>query len=352
MAQSLKSFSASEKSLEMLLGSQTVWSTMESVWQAQGRNTVGAFLFILWSFSPIGAQASLRAPGRASDATKSVKSIRYLYTGPFATFLGNNAPDYFHISRLAGAALAASPDMLAAPQDGWDNVCVPALEKLPDSGNYWLNVPDDKSNLSTYTSVIGIPVVGLPDALPANTTASFVFDTSYMTLTCAAWEVFGENDAARLANYTGTVWRGRRDLFRHRKGESNWCFDADRNLTYFIDSDMTFSAPANVSAVADDSRPRYLNFVSAHCARGAPPSSAFTLSATKCSVVEVHVPVNVSCESTATRRDAGGSSNSFCRVASMRRLPADRAAAAQRVAQKCRAHAAHCLKLPVSRQRR
>jgi hypothetical protein len=48
----------------------------------------------------------------------------------------------------------------------------------------------------TISSLIGVPVIGLPAA--ANTTAQFSLETSYMLLSCQPWDTFLESDTPRL----------------------------------------------------------------------------------------------------------------------------------------------------------
>jgi hypothetical protein len=66
-----------------------------------------------------------------------------------------------------------------------------------------------------------VPVVGLPPTR-ANATVDFSLETSYMSLDCSEWEVFGESDA-RLARYFN-LWRCA-DPFRVGLGSGRVGFD-------------------------------------------------------------------------------------------------------------------------------
>jgi hypothetical protein len=170
--------------------------------------------------------------------------------------------------------------MKGAPLDNWSNVRVPRLESLPrysQSSSEWLTIPPITA-AEQLSSLLGVPLIGLPP-VHLQLAVDFTIQTSYMSLSCAAWETYRENDE-RLAAYK-SVWRGW-DPFRD-----------SGNTTFFLDGDMPPSSWANVSAVAQDRRTRHLFFGSARLT--APNETEFTVSATKCAVTATHVEVAITC---------------------------------------------------------
>ncbi len=113
------------------------------------------------------------------------------------------------------SALTAAREAKLSPRDNWGNVRVPRLEALNASGaphgglgaaaaaaaaaSAWLAVPA-ATLPEQYSSLLGIPVV----ALPADAAANFTLETSYMSLSCSAWDTL--RGPADWARYPGSVW--------------------------------------------------------------------------------------------------------------------------------------------------
>ncbi len=111
--------------MEQLLASRSVWGTIESQLQLHTFSIVGAHLLLLWSLSPLGGQASLRALGRMDRVTQNTTTLRHLYTGPFSAFM-KPRDRVCHVSGdVYYSALTASLEMRTAPRNNWGNVRVP-----------------------------------------------------------------------------------------------------------------------------------------------------------------------------------------------------------------------------------
>jgi hypothetical protein len=124
--------------------SRSVSGTIETELGFRHATTIGALLPLLWSLSPLGGQVSLRALERARRVAATPVTLRYLYTGPYATFLRANrsrAPDLLPVFT---AALSAPHEARVAPRDMWGNVRMPSMRHLESDES----TGNDKSCLS------------------------------------------------------------------------------------------------------------------------------------------------------------------------------------------------------------
>jgi hypothetical protein len=145
------------------------------------------FLLIFWALSPIGGQASLRLLSRVNKGTKRTENLRYADFGPLGNFY---ADTYLYdlvppsISNTFGAALMQSIEQKKSAVDSWGNVKIPRLELFtnqePDR-NGWTDVSKVPS-LEVYSSLLGLPIVNLPDTHDGSTT--FIAGIAYVSLSC------------------------------------------------------------------------------------------------------------------------------------------------------------------------
>jgi hypothetical protein len=172
---------------------------------------VGAHLLLLWSLSPLGGQASLRALEKTRCATLDRAQLCYVHMGD-----GNSALARFYkydgtsTDTIYTSALNVPKSMKLAPLDVWGNVRVLRLEALnalsaapTTTGplDEWLPVPPITWP-EQYLSLLGISVVGLPPDREAN----FTIEVSYMSITvCAPWQVFPPYYNAWV-KHLGRVW--------------------------------------------------------------------------------------------------------------------------------------------------
>jgi hypothetical protein len=170
------------------MASQSVWGTVESQLLMQRLTVVGVNLLFLWALSPLGGQASLRLMKRDGMASYSSTRLRYLSTGPGATAMGmasayTDNGRFSDTGALYGAALLATLATKVGPQDSWGNVKIPNLEAIntstPDPQG-WFKVPNNISEPETWSSLVGIPVVGLP----SEGTSDFNIEYTYLSIGC------------------------------------------------------------------------------------------------------------------------------------------------------------------------
>jgi len=177
--------------LELLMASQSVWGTIESQFLMQRLTLVGVNLMFLWALSPFGGQASLRLMTRENRDISTNAKLRYLTTGPGGAMWGlsttySGSGRYADAGALYTAALLAPIDTTNGPRDPWGNVKIPNLEYISkDSSvaaddNGWIVVPSIQEP-ELYSSLVGLPVVGLPLAHKSN----FTIESTYLVVDCS-----------------------------------------------------------------------------------------------------------------------------------------------------------------------
>jgi hypothetical protein len=171
------------------MASQSVWGTFESQLLMQRLTLVGINLLFLWALSPLGGQASLRLMSRDFAETSSPTKLRYMTTGPGATMWGLsstyvNSGKFADASALYTAALLAPLSTKLGSEDPWGNVKIPSMESLghltPDPSG-WIEVPSSFSDPEAYSSLVGLPIVGLPE----NGTSRFTIEATYISVNCS-----------------------------------------------------------------------------------------------------------------------------------------------------------------------
>jgi hypothetical protein len=171
------------------MASQSVWGTFESQLLMQRLTLVGVNLLFLWALSPLGGQASLRLMSRDFAEDSLPTKLRYMTTGPGATMWGLSSTyvdsgKFSDASALYTAALLAPLSTKLGPEDPWGNVKIPSLESLshltPDP-NRWIEVPSSFSQPESYSSLVGLPVVGLPQS----GTSKFTIEATYISVNCS-----------------------------------------------------------------------------------------------------------------------------------------------------------------------
>jgi hypothetical protein len=272
------------QTVEQLLASRSVWGTVECQLLLRRVTVVGIHLLLLWTFSPLGGQASLRALERVESSTRQTIALRYLYTGPYSASIHANRTKRQDAPNLFVTRLMASKEMMVSPLDEWGNVRIPAAN-LRDT---WTSVPVAERP-ENFSSLVGIPVVGFPLSVE-HLAIDFSMESSYLTLSCGAWETFREDDRERLARYK-RWWEGvdplRSDAGHGMRFPNKW--------TFFLDTDAPLAATKrNAFTEARNQSPRRIYFVSQRGRSAA--AMADDLAAIKCDVREVHVEVNVRCQ--------------------------------------------------------
>ncbi len=310
---------------------------------------VGANLLLLWSLSPLGGQAALRALQRGNRTSINTTTIRYMHTGSGSlrpvVHSGSFAPEVY---QLFSSTIMASVDMKTAPRDNWGNVRVPRLEPLIESRNTshgdrsgaeWVPVPDMMAMPEHHSSLVGLLFAGLPSAC-AGCVVNFTLEASYMSLAsspCTPWAIYSHTSGG-WQKYFGQVWRKGTpgpatnswlpfyDTSKHGRDQLD---GSKLDYHFFLDTREPFLPVLSVDEIAgvemfssdtensagrtalnasdDDGgtdssssssdksnrngRPRIVHFA------GASKSWSSSVYVTSCAVTESHVEVNISCAS-------------------------------------------------------
>jgi hypothetical protein len=227
------------------MASQSVWGTVESQIIMQRLTFVGVNLLFLWALSPLGGQASLRLMQRQNRLTTSETKLRYLTTGPGGTMWGLSSTyvgsgKFADAGALYTAALLAPLTTKTGPIDPWGNVKIPRLEYINVTATDkegWRRVPS-KMNPESFSSLVGLPIVGLPEFEKSN----FTLESTYLTVDCGSFEQkpypginntnIGKTDFDKLEELVpGQVWRNKNvtNPFEPSKG---------RRATFFLDTNL------------------------------------------------------------------------------------------------------------------
>ncbi|KAF2235108.1 hypothetical protein EV356DRAFT_432773, partial [Viridothelium virens] len=256
--------------LELLMASQTVWGTFESQVLMRKLTAVGAHLFILWALSPIGGQASLRILGKSTATITNISSLAYLPTGMMnveqyntASFAsGDSANEGQATNTLYNAALLAPAKDKSGSQDIWGNIRIPWIEQLNGStadSDGWMAIPAaDMKSPDNFTSLVGLPVVGLPDTANAS---SFSMQSAYLSLDCT--EQYN-------ASYDGSWWRTHLGVVWNSTG-GNGTFqqpyeDPSVFTSFYLDSGYESSVYIRNCSVSQIYVESYVNCTSGACA--------------------------------------------------------------------------------------
>ncbi|KAL1304280.1 hypothetical protein AAFC00_000690 [Neodothiora populina] len=173
--------------LERLVGCQSLFGAVERQVVLRPWDAMGLLIILVWALSPIGGQAGLRLMSRMPRTIESNSTVRYL---PIAA-----AQDTYFISEdpasggwqlyapLFMTTLMNTHNQNSSTMDLWGNVKIPLIESIGSNDHIgsddWLQI-GNASEVS-YSSLLGIPVVGVPDG---NVTFSMI--SRYWALDCQA----------------------------------------------------------------------------------------------------------------------------------------------------------------------
>lgn len=164
------------ETLEQLMGSRTLGSTLETHAELQIVNLAAVGLFIMWAFSPLGGQALLRVLYKTTTPMET--KMRYWDTteaSSLSSFSLFTKSTYY-------TSLYAHDDIRLGPDDPWGNVKIPFLDvdATPDDQG-WRGLPADSA--VKYSALVGIPT--------GNTTvgnSTFNIESTYIDLVCEAFK--------------------------------------------------------------------------------------------------------------------------------------------------------------------
>ncbi|HEY9421337.1 MAG TPA: hypothetical protein VIW92_07985, partial [Thermoanaerobaculia bacterium] len=197
--------------LEQLMGSLSIFGTVETNFLLRASILVGLGLFVLWALSPLGGQASLRLVGTAEVYRYSDRKVWYVAKEEGDNnFLGTGSgqAEWGTAARaLYQASLLAPSEIQTAPQDTWGNVKIPYLEKLDASAtdpDGWISVP---ATNASYSSLLGVPVTGL-QVEPLMDFSHFTMETQYFTLDCPRLAMIMPNERINTSTVRGEGYAG------------------------------------------------------------------------------------------------------------------------------------------------
>ncbi|KAF5003092.1 hypothetical protein FDECE_10351 [Fusarium decemcellulare] len=175
-------------SLEFLLSSRTVFSTLASPMALWTMNILTPLLIALWALSPLGGQAALRVVGTAPSTQIEPWSGRFVeFRGDLPFQKGADGVPHSLPAVLAtfGAALSSPNETKVAGQDTFGHVKIPMLEayeaKQDPDDDGWFNVKEKKA--IAYASLSGLPIA-TDDAFNHHSNYTFNISTSYMRADC------------------------------------------------------------------------------------------------------------------------------------------------------------------------
>jgi hypothetical protein len=168
-------------SLEQIMGSLALGSTIITQVLLRRPNILALLLLATWALSPIGSQSSLQLLTVGVHPTMSNITIPYFNTDAEPGFSEGDLWNGPSLNALFSSSLMAPASIRNSSMDLWGNVKIPDFSRLVSSANStgWTNVPVPLPN-ATYSSVLGIPLGDVPTQ--GNTT--FTIETSYIALDC------------------------------------------------------------------------------------------------------------------------------------------------------------------------
>ncbi|KAL3478359.1 hypothetical protein BJX99DRAFT_245525 [Aspergillus californicus] len=155
-------------------------------------------LLVLWTMSPLGGQSTLRLMYKANLTDVTHPELRYWDNGPFgsmftrtAIMVGNDGSWPLSMRDIYTASLMQSTGTKAGPVDQWTNIKIPRIGSgnqslITDDG--WMPVKNS-SQIEDYTSLFGMPVIGLSEAMDQGD-VQFTVETTYVELACEAFHRF------------------------------------------------------------------------------------------------------------------------------------------------------------------
>lgn len=155
--------------LEQLVGCQSVFTALERQITLRYWSVVGLFSVLVWLLSPVGGQSALRLLGQEDNSELTTSALRYL-NPQLSTTSSLEGPSSMNSARASFtsiflAALLSSSKYQDTPMDLWGNVKLPLYRDLSNStSDQWKFYTGPHDNNATYSSLIGIPVAGVPSS--------------------------------------------------------------------------------------------------------------------------------------------------------------------------------------------
>ncbi|KAK8061252.1 hypothetical protein PG994_007618 [Apiospora phragmitis] len=300
-----------------LMNVRTMFDAATSPVQLRETSVVAVLLIVLWSLSPLGGQAVLRLVHHFNETTTETVPLRYVYLGAGGSLVVQNY--YLNLFESVvpipteytfGSTLLQTQEVRADSRDNWGNVKIPRIERLDESSanvEGWFEVPFHDRTAETYSSLMGIPIVGVP----RQGTTDMSLESSYVSLSCEPTKISrnGSLQNGFVARCDDCEYD---DMFGVWMPKTN----ARANIVLGF-RDLTETEKHNASFTA----PRRITFLSGSGQRSALPEEVQTgtylfnvTTSTTCAVTQSLVEYKVSCEQgdcavTAMRRSQTDSRN-------------------------------------------
>ncbi|KAF9871020.1 hypothetical protein CkaCkLH20_11437 [Colletotrichum karsti] len=309
--------------LEQLMGSRTVGSTVTTIFALRSLNILAIGLLLIWSISPIGAQAILRMLETQTQPIVEPTNITYFNNRalPESIFFrlppstsddGNSHALFASLATLYTILISTPKDIKSETMDLWGNVKIPVLDS--DSAE-WKDIPDNSTDIQYY-SLTGIPIRSTG---AGNTTLSL--ESSHIHVDCPTANRFIYSPSAAQkwkdikANVTGTggllsptengTWIGLdSNSTSSRDIPAQWSIAMNRwadDLWYPLWTEPNRSLDIFANETNIEAGPTELLLrinLPANTFQRTPNQIEIT-----CSIKQQYVESNVSCSSTGSQRD-------------------------------------------------
>ncbi|KAJ8118309.1 hypothetical protein OPT61_g697 [Boeremia exigua] len=188
--------------LEQLIGSQSVFSSIERQIGLRQVDLLGVAIITAWLLSPLAGQASLRLLSTTLSESAIETTVHYHKIESFgkSTMIDYHMEEYYWSSYapLYMTTLQFARQTFNESRDSFGNVRIPDIRSLgadtkasPHSYD-WFPVSDSDSH--SYTSLFGNPVVGIPSS--GNVT--FTIESNYWETQCGTFtdEILFKNNGS------------------------------------------------------------------------------------------------------------------------------------------------------------
>lgn len=174
--------------MEYLLSSRTVVSTVMAPFELRAWRFLVPLLIVLWAFSPLGSQASLRIMWVEDAFSSSTQNLSYLnYDSNFGLrpLQASGAPvQITSVYNLFMSALTSNEAIKRGPQDQFGHVKIPLYADVRSGSintneSIWHDVPLQDEQV-VWSSLQGIPIKGIPQHGQSN----FILNTAYVGASC------------------------------------------------------------------------------------------------------------------------------------------------------------------------
>lgn len=259
--------------IEQLIQSDSLASAIKTAFILRNRAWGGVLIIVVWLFSPLGGQSSLRVLSEIDSFSVHNQTIIYT-TGDS---LSSSPFDIAAVSNLIQATLRSPQTAKNGYIDPWQNVKMPAHSNISgqtptDGGNgsaEWFRL--DLRDSDSYTALAGVPLWGLPRIGNVSFTIPWTFLQTECEQIPDAWDKW-------CSNQTQT--------------DRSFCFRQAQNGTFRNGTMWTMNWPSDRFLNATDP-PEYAKLQSwLHCTES---HSSSCSSMFECPIKSVHTDVNVSC---------------------------------------------------------